>query len=109
MQSSSTVWLQHLRSCKDPSIVCGVRQEEGAAAELEEAEGAFSEDEEEEQEQSEDEDRHQRMLADVSAAVAGSGPRGASRRRATTLLNEVYPESEYNLQPAVASAGKPQT
>ena len=46
------------------------------------------------------------MLADVSAAVAGRGPRGAARRKAAALLNEVYPESEYNLQPAVASAGK---
>ena len=90
---------------------CNAWQEEaegdGATPEdkMEDGEDVFSEDEEGEHEQSDDEDRHQRMLADVSTAVAGSGPRGAARRRAT-LLNEVYPESEYNLQPTAASAGE---
>lgn len=60
------------------------------------------EEEDEEEEWSDDEDRHQSMLADVSAAV--SGPSG--HRRAAALLNEVYPESEYNLQPSIASAGQ---
>ncbi|BDA46715.1 probable U3 small nucleolar RNA-associated protein 14 homolog A [Coccomyxa sp. Obi] len=82
--------------------------EHGAAPESipEGSEDALSEDDdEEEQEQTDDEEQHERMLADVSAAIASSGPRAAARRRGSTLLNEVYPESEYNLQPAVASAG----
>ena len=82
--------------------------EHGAAPEatLEGSEEALSEDDdEEEQEQTDNEEQHERMLADVSAAIASSGPRAAARRRGSTLLNEVYPESEYNLQPAVASAG----
>lgn len=99
--------------CGSVTTLRNIWQEEaehGAAAEAisEGSEDVLSEDDdEEEQEQTDDEEQHERMLADVSAAIASSGSRAAARRRASTLLNEVYPESEYNLQPAVASAGTP--
>lgn len=41
------------------------------------------------------------MLADIRSAAAGS-----KRKRRDVMVSEAYPESEYNLNPASASAGE---
>jgi hypothetical protein len=60
----------------------------------------ISEDGVDEEQTDDDEARHQRMLADVMAAASGR-----PRRKAAAVINEVYPESEYNLPPAQAPGG----
>lgn len=78
---------------EDEEDIEGKEQEEGTDAE--------AEVDDEEEGRTDDEERHQRMLADVKAATSGGRP----VRRQMAVVNEVYPESEFNMPPAQGPEG----
>lgn len=71
--------------------------EEGGSSEEEGGEGESGEEDEEDAEHAEA--RHAAMLAAIRGAGAGSEgrQRKGARRRREVVVNEAYPESEYNL------------